>query len=63
MDVGYILHPVNLDKEVGRGLAVLTVAALDKSVNQIDSNLKFEETCLLEVRLGGGDILLFGCVQ
>ena len=32
---GYTLHPVNLDKEKGRGIAVYTIATLDKSVNQI----------------------------
>ena len=59
---GYTLHPVNLDNEIGRGIAVFTIAALDKSVIQIDSNLNFEEVCLLEVRLRGGDVLLFACV-
>ena len=31
-------------------------------MNQIDSNLQFEEVCLLEIRLRGGDVLLFGCI-
>ena len=59
---GYTLHPVNLDNDVGRGVAIYTIAALDKSVNHIDSYHKFEEVCLLEVRLRSGDVLLFGCV-
>ena len=59
---GYTLHPVNLDNEVGRGIAVYTKDALEKSVNQVDLDLRFDEVCLLEVRLRGGDVLLFGCV-
>ena len=59
---GYTLHSVNLDKKVGRGIAVYTNSTLDKSVNQIDFNLKFEEVRLLEVRLRVGDVLLFACI-
>ena len=33
----------------------------DKSVIQIDSEKSFEEACLLEIRLRGGDKLLFTC--
>ena len=59
---GYTLHPVNLDNETGRGIAVYSKDTLDKSVIQIESDLTFEEVCLLEVRLRGGDVLLFGCI-
>ena len=58
----YTLHPVNLDNKIGRGIAVYTIASLNKSINQIDCNLGFEEVCLIEVRLRRGDVLLFGCV-
>ena len=57
----YSLHPVNLDNNTGRGIAVYTHYSLDKSTIQITPNLSFEEVCLLEVRLRGGDTLLFGC--
>lgn len=59
---GYSLHPLNLDNDIGRGIAIFTIKALDKSVHQIKSNNDFEESCLLEVRLRGGDVLLFGCI-
>ena len=59
---GYTLHPANLDNDKGRGVAVYTHDAIDKFVLQIKPDLRFEEACLLEVRLGGGDLLLFGCI-
>ena len=56
----YSLHHVNLDTEVGRGLAIYSHSSLANSINQIDLNLSFEEVCLLEVCLRGGDVLLLG---
>ena len=58
---GYSIHPINLDNDTGRGLAIYSKDTLDKSVIQIDSDSSFE-VCLIEVRLRGGDTLLFGCV-
>ena len=58
---GFSLHPVNLDTNIGRGIAVYTKEELDKLAIQIDSDLSFEEACLLENRLRGGDKLLFAC--
>ena len=57
----YSLHPVNLTNDQGRGIAVYTHYSLDKSIVQINSDMNFEEACLLEVRLRGGDIMLFAC--
>ena len=57
----YKLHPVHLDDDLGRGVAVYTHTSIEKSVAQIEPDLQFEETCLLEVRLRGGDLLLFAC--
>ena len=57
----YSLHPVNLTNDQGRGIAVYTHSSLDKSIVQINSDMNFEEACLLEVRLRGGDIMLFAC--
>jgi hypothetical protein len=59
---GYSLHPRNLENETGRGIAVYTHESINRSVIQIQLESKFEEECLLEIRLRGGDILLFGCV-
>ena len=56
----YTLHHVNLDTEVGRGLAIYSHSSLANSINQIDLDLSFEEVCLLEVRPRGGDVLLLG---
>ena len=60
---GYALYPINIDSgsSVGRGIAVYIHPSIDKSVIQIETDVRFSETCLLEVKLLGGDILLFGC--
>ena len=58
---GYDLHPVNLDKDTGRGIAVYTHESIGKSVMEIIPAIQFDEVCLLEIRLRGGDGLLFGC--
>ena len=58
----YSLHPINLQSDdSGRGIAVYTHKSLDKSVADITSSVKFEECCLIEIRLRGGDIMLFSC--
>ena len=59
---GYSIHPVNLDNKISRGLAVYSKDELDKPVIQIDGESSFEEMCPLEIRLHGGDLLLFGGV-
>ena len=58
---GYTLHSVNLENNLGRGVAMYTHDAINKSVLQIKPDLGYTEACLLEVRLRGGDVLLFGC--
>ena len=58
---GYSLHTVNLSTDIGRGIAVYSHNSLDKSTIQIDPDISFEEVCLLDIRLRGGDTLLFGC--
>ena len=57
---GYSLHPVNLETRTGRGMIVYTHTSLDKSVIQINPDTSFGEVCLLEIKLRGGDIMLFG---
>lgn len=59
---GFTLHPLNLDNNIGRGVAIYTHSAIEKSVNQVVSFSKFEEACILEIRLRSGDVMLFGCV-
>ena len=57
----FTLHPLNLYDNEGRGIAVYTHQSLDKSTIQIKSTQDFKEACLIEIRLRGGDTLLFGC--
>ena len=58
----YTLHSVNLGPNSnGRGVAVFTHSSIEKSTIQIQPDLSFEEACLIEIKLRGGDILLFGC--
>ena len=60
---GYTLNTVNIETNpsTGRGIIIYTHNSLDKSTIQIKMNNQFKEACLLEIRLRGGDILLFGC--
>ena len=58
----YVLHPTNLSNDApGRGIAVYTHNSISKSVAQVSLNTKFVESCLIEIRLRGGDMLLFAC--
>ena len=58
----YTIHPVNLDlSSSGGGIAIFTHTSIDKSTIQIQPELAFEEVGLLEIKLRGGDILLFAC--
>ena len=57
----FTLHHVNLDKDVGRGIALYSHASIDRSVIQVKSEIAFNETCMIELRLRGGDTLLLGC--
>ena len=59
---GYTTHPVNLDESFGRGVAVYTHDSLEKSVIQVKLDLKYEEACIVEIRLRGGDKVRFGCI-
>ena len=57
----YSMYPVNLDQGKGRGIVVFTHCSIDQSVIQILPDLSYDEVCLLEIRLRGGDLLLFCC--
>ena len=59
----YSTHPVNLDPNIntGRGIAVYTHNSIEKSAIQIKVEARFEEVCLLEIRLRGVDNMFFGC--
>ena len=57
----YILNPVNLTNNTGRGIAVYIHKSIEKSAVEIKLESKFEEACLIEIRLRGGDVMLFCC--
>ena len=57
----FTLHHVNLDNDVGRGIALYSHISIDRSVIQVKSEVAFNEVCMLELRLRGGDTLLLGC--
>ena len=58
---GYKMHPVNLDTQIGRGIAIYTQSSIEHNVVQIYTNSLFQEACLIEIQLNGKDTLLFGC--
>ena len=51
----------NLEKDVGRGIAIYSHESIDRSVIQVKSEVAFNKACILEVHLRGGDTLLLGC--
>ena len=57
---GYSLHQTYIDNTNGHGIAIYTHSSIDEYVIQINPSKKFKEACLIEKRLRGGDLLLFG---
>lgn len=57
---GYTIHSRNLELNSGRGIAIYIHDSIEKSVIDINPDIPFEEVCLLEIRLRGGDRMLFG---
>ena len=58
----YTIQPANLDlSSCGPGISIFTHTSIEKSSIQIQPELAFEEACLLEIKLRGGDTLLFAC--
>ena len=60
--IGFKLYHCHLESESGRGIAVYVHNSLVKSVQQIRPKINFEESCLLQVKLRGSDMMLFGCI-
>ena len=58
--LNYTLHSINLDKDIGRGMAVYSHVSIDKSMIEMRSDIQFDEMCLLELKLRGRGTLLFG---
>ena len=53
--------PVYLDSNTEQRIITYIPSSIDNCVIQINPDIKFSEVCLLEIRLYGGDNLLFGC--
>ena len=47
-----LLHPVNLDSNIGRGIIIYIPSSIDNCVIQINPGIKCE-VCLLEILLYG----------
>ena len=57
----YSLHPINLENDKGRGMAVYIYKSMEKPCADITATVNFDECCLIEIRLRGGDLMLFAC--
>ena len=57
---GFTFHSINLNSDIGRCMAIYVHDSLEKSVTDIKPGVDFEEVCLLEIKLRGGDKMLFG---
>ena len=58
---GYTLYSVNIESDKGRGIVIYIQNNLANSVRNVDVNTAFQEVCLLEIKLRGGDTMIFGC--
>ena len=57
----YTIYPVNLDKGIGRGLAIYAHSSITNAISEIKVDQEFKEFCIIEVKLHNKDNLLFGC--
>ena len=57
----YTLFNANLSTASGRGVAVYVISTMNSRVSEVTTSIKFDEVCLLEVKLSNQDSLLFGC--
>ena len=58
---GYSIYPVNLDKDIGRGLAIYAHSSIAHAISEVNVQQEFREYCAIEFRLCNKDNLLFGC--
>ena len=59
---GYSMHvPMTDASSSGRGIIVYTHDSIEKSIVDIKPAISFNEVVLLEIRLRGGDRMIFGC--
>ena len=54
----FTLYPINLNNNIGRGIALYAHNSQKKSAIQVIPSQGFHEVCLIEVQLPGGDTFL-----
>ena len=55
-------YQTNLDKVVGRGIAIYAHSSISHSINEIALDHSFKELCAVEIKLKNKDTILFGCL-
>ena len=59
---GFIPYHTNTDSDKGRGIVVLVHHSISHLVLQVQSEIEFEEACLIEIKLKDNDVLMFACI-
>lgn len=47
------MHPVNMDAQLGRGMAIYTQSPIKNNIVQINTSSMFQEARLIEIQLNG----------
>ena len=55
-------HQTNALNRVGRGIIILTHESIKDLVVDVQIASEFQEACMIEIKLKGNDVLLFGCL-
>ena len=58
----FSIFTTNIDSTSGRGIVILVHSSISHLVIQVAPVIQFEEACLLEIKLKGSDVTLFGCI-
>ena len=56
-----LVNQTNVDSNKGRGIVILAHNSIKHLIVKV-APMEFEEACIIEVRLSGRDLLLFGCL-
>ena len=60
---GYsVPYQTNAINRTGRGIIILVHKSLSHHVLHVNATIKYEEVCLLEIKLENNDLLIFGCI-
>ena len=58
----FSIFTTNIDSTSGRGIVILVHSSISQMAIQVALVVQFEEACLLEIKLEGSDVMLFGCI-